>query len=182
MNEYTEKSGNLLERAADLLADLMQTIFLTVLKPFVGLAQRMSDRLKNFLISASFFGIMVIIYLEHTNITSLILQHLPLPSVVKYVFFDLLGCVLMAVVAVCSIKGPLQRRRSNAMMTLLWAGMCIFFIVSAIYTSLDWAAISIIFTLVFPCVYFIWNNRRDYGTLFRLVTKGLVSFNLSFLF
>lgn len=48
MNEYTEKSGNLLERAADLLADLMQTIFLTVLKPFVGLAQRMSDRLKNF--------------------------------------------------------------------------------------------------------------------------------------
>ena len=118
MNEYTEKSGNLLERAADLLADLMQTIFLTVLKPFVGLAQRMSDRLKNFLISASFFGIMVIIYLEHTNITSLILQHLPLPSVVKYVFFDLLGCVLMAVVAVCSIKGPLQRRRSNAMMTL----------------------------------------------------------------
>ena len=145
MNEYTEKSGNLLERAADLLADLMQTIFLTVLKPFVGLAQRMSDRLKNFLIGASFFGIMVIIYLEHTNITSLILQHLPLPSVVKYVFFDLLGCVLMAVVAVCSIKGPLQRRRCNAMMTLLWAGMCIFFIVSAIYTSLDWAAISIIF-------------------------------------
>ena len=52
MNEYTEKSGNLLERTADLLADLMQTIFLTVLKPFVGLAQRMSDRLKNFLISA----------------------------------------------------------------------------------------------------------------------------------
>lgn len=180
MNEYTEKSGNLLERAADLLADLMQTIFLTVLKPFVGLAQRMSDRLKNFLIGASFFGIMVIIYLEHTNITSLILQHLPLPSVVKYVFFDLLGCVLMAVVAVCSIKGPLQRRSCNAMMTLLWAGMCIFFIVSAIYTSLDWAAISIIFTLVFPCVYFIWNNRRDYGTLFRLVTKGLVSFNLVF--
>ena len=87
MNEYTEKSGNLLERAADLLADLMQTIFLTVLKPFVGLAQRMSDRLKNFLISASFFGIMVIIYLEHTNITSLILQQLPLPSVVKYVIF-----------------------------------------------------------------------------------------------
>ena len=66
------------------------------------------------------------------------------------------------------------------MMTLLWAGMCIFFIVSAIYTSLDWATISIIFTLVFPCVYFIWNNRRDYGTLFRLVTKGLVSFNLVF--
>ena len=29
MNEYTEKSGNLLERTADLLADLMQTIFLT---------------------------------------------------------------------------------------------------------------------------------------------------------
>ena len=27
MNEYTEKSGNLLERAEDLLADLMQTIF-----------------------------------------------------------------------------------------------------------------------------------------------------------
>ena len=180
MNGYTEKSGNLLERIADLLADLMQTIFLVVLKPFVGLARVMSERLKNFLISASFFGIMVIIYLEHTNITSLILQHLPLPSVIKYVFFDLLGCVLMAVVAICSIQGPLQRKRCNAMMTLLWAGMCIFFIVSAIYTSLDWAAISIIFTLVFPCVYFIWNNRGDYGTLFRLVTKGLVSFNLVF--
>lgn len=180
MNGHTETSGNLLERAADLVADLMQTIFLVVLKPFEGLARVMSERVKNFLISASFFGIMVIIYLEHTNITSLILQRLPLPSIVKYVFFDLLGCLLMAVVAICSIKGPLQRKRCNALMTLLWTGMCVFFIVSAIVTSLDWAAISIIFSLVFPCVYFIWNNRGDYGTLFRLLTKGLVMFNLVF--
>lgn len=180
MNGHTQTSGNLVERAADLIADLMQTIFLVVLKPFVWLAQKMSERIKNFLIGASFFGIMVIIYLEHTNITSLILRQLPLPSIVKYVFFDLLGCVFMAIVAVCSIKGPLRRRRCNALMTLLWTGMCVFFIVSAIYTSLDWAAISIIFTLVFPCVYFIWNNRGDYNTLFRLLTKGLVSFNLVF--
>ena len=180
MNEHIQKPGNLLERAADLVADLMQTIFLVVLKPFGGLARRMSDRVKNFLISASFFGIMVIIYLEHTNLTSLILKALPLPSIVKYVFFDLLGCVLMAVVAICSIRGELQRRRCNAMMTLLWTGMCVFFIVSAIYTSLDWAAISIIFALVFPCVYFIWNNRGDYGTLFALFTRGVLAFNVLF--
>ena len=41
MNEYTEKSGNLLERAADLLADLMQTIlqllYLKVMRTHQGM-------------------------------------------------------------------------------------------------------------------------------------------------
>lgn len=180
MSNQSERTGNILEKAADVVADLMQSIFLFLLKPFVPIARRMSDRVKGFLISASFFIMMVIIYLEHTNITSLILGALPLPSIIKYVFFDLVCCVLMAVIAVASIRGPLQKKRCNAMMTLLWTGMCVFFLVSAIYTSLDWAAISIIFAFVFPCVFFIWNNRGDYGTLFSLFTRGVVVFNVIF--
>lgn len=170
----------LFEGIADLITEVMQTVFLFLLKPFVSLSKKMAETLKSRLIQFSFFMIMILVYLQHTGISDSILQVLPLPSIVRYVFFDLLGCVFMAIIVVCSIKGPLQRMRTNAFLTLIWAGMCVFFLASALITSLDWAGVTLIFAFVFPCLYFVWNNRGDYAQLFSLFMKGVFPFHILF--
>ena len=181
MTQNKNNNGNIIITCADAITNLIQTFFIFCAHPFVILAQKVSNRTKDTMVVISTFLIMLQVYLRQTGVSLFLLGFLDVPNWILYSLFDIIACIIMAFFAFGSIQGSLKKVKCNPYMVLLWAGFCIFMLISAIFVSLDWAAYTAIFTIVFPALYFIWQNRRDYNTLFSLVIKGIVIFNVVFI-
>ena len=177
MNQCT----SLLTKSADGLVSFLQTIFIFCGRPFVWLSGKINEKVKNGIIVGSVMVILFLVYLRKANLSLKLLDMLNLPGAINYIFFDAIACIIMAIMAIASIRGPLKKVSCHPAMVWLWALMCFFMIFSAIVVSLDWAAHSIIFTIVFPVIFFIWQNRGDYRTLFRLICRGIIIFNAIFM-
>lgn len=180
MTESIEKN-HIFTKIADSIVYVLQSIYLFCATPFVKLANKMSEKVKNGIIVAVSFLIMVQVYLRQTKISLYWLELLDPPSFIKYTLIDAVACLLIALFAIASIKGTLKRVKCNPAMVLLWTGMSLMMLINAEFISLDWAAYAIIFIIVLPAVYFVWQNRRDYSNLFFLVIKGVILFNIIFI-
>ena len=158
-------------QAVDTVVGWLQALFIFIMKPFSALSQKMGDRLKNAIVVIGFSGLFLLIFSRQTGYFDPFLAQLSLPSVLKYILYDLIGCFFIAVLAAGSVKGPLKKQNVNTLLSFLWIGMVLFFVLSAIFISRDHAAQALIFMFVLPLILFIWNNRGDYGVLFSLLMK-----------
>lgn len=154
----------------------MQKLFLFIGKPLEKLAGRVSDRTKNILLVISVFLMSAQYFLRASGLADRFLKTVALPSVVRTLFFDALGCLIMLLFAFASIRGPLRPVKWNKLMAASWYLLCLFIWVAGIVTSVDYLPIAVILTFVFPYVIFIWNNRGDYDTLFLCLCRGILWF------
>ena len=86
----------------------------------------------------------------------------------------LVCCVILFILIIFSIKGPLKRVKWNPWIfyTFFAAGLGIF-VISFLHPIGDgYRAFSFIMMFGFPCLYYVWNNRRDYDTLYKMLASG----------
>ena len=86
------------------------------------------------------------------------------------------GSAVTAVMTVFSINGPMVKVRKNYLayysMVLFGAGILIIGQLHKVGDGYVMYALDLIF--LFPALYFIWSNRGDHGTLYKMIAAGIL--------
>ena len=87
---------------------------------------------------------------------------------------EILGAILFSLATVFSINGPLQtvkwKKRIYVPMLLGSIGLLVTGVMHPIGSGYMCFGVSLL--LIYPGFYFVWNNRKDYETLFDIVAKA----------
>ena len=145
----------------------LQKIYIFLLSPVGKLTARLSNRIKTAVLFACCVAINVYFMAFH--------------SIPGRDFFVLdlnrshvIACLILLIMICFSINGNLRIVRWNRFLfySFMITGIGMFFI-SFLHTVGDgYRAFSLIFLIGFPCLYFVWNNRSDYDTLFCLISSS----------
>lgn len=140
--------------------ELLQDFYSLVLKPIYSLTSRIDERIKNIFITICCFALTASFPIYFTNAFNLKSERTKV---------HLACCVIIFVLAVFSIKKPLKRVKWNPLVfyTFFAAGLGIF-IISLLHPIGDgYRAFSLILMFGFPCLYYVWDSRGDYETLYK---------------
>lgn len=101
----------------------------------------------------------------------------------------MVGCILLMIIIICSIKGKLQLLNYNKVFTFFWCACAILILIASFHhvVGSGMRALTILMLIAFPCLYFIWGNRGDYNVLYELTAKafvlvGIICYLYSFIF
>lgn len=158
----------------------LQSVFIWVMRPLERLAGHISDKAAQRLLTLSFFLMTLQHYVRLSGLGARFLRLAPIPHVLQFFFFDLLGCVIMLLAALFSIRGKLEKKDWNPWLAGVWYAMCLFMLIASVAVSVDWLPDFFIMSLVFPCLFFIWNNRGDYDVLFACLCRAVLWFTGAF--
>lgn len=89
------------------------------------------------------------------------------------------GAGLMGLIILFTVNGTVQRVKWNKPITTMWFGMGLLQLASGFFVSLEYLPMAIIWLVVFPVLFLVWNNRRDYIPLFKEIA---LAGNACFLF
>ncbi|MCQ4635277.1 glycosyltransferase family 39 protein [Anaerovorax odorimutans] len=101
----------------------------------------------------------------------------------------ILGCFLLLIIIAMSINGNLHMVIWEKKITILWFGSGICMLVISLFHPIGEGLRATILAMLFgfPCLYFVWHNRNDYSTLYKLIARAfshvfLIYFTLCFIF
>ena len=89
------------------------------------------------------------------------------------------GAGLMGLIILFTVNGTVQRVKWNKPIVAMWFGMGLLQLASGFFVSLEYLPMAFIWLVAFPVLFLVWNNRRDYITLFKEVA---LAGNACFLF
>lgn len=147
----------------------LQQIYMWVLNPIYNITSKVSEPVRNKVIAVCFFLIAV----QALAFTALEKQGI-------YYGYDnllIIGTLLFCVSIVFSINAPLVKVQWNPIISIPWLICCVWMIVTGLHHNITVALLffAVVMLIVFPCFYFVWNNREDYDVMFRTVSKAIVT-------
>jgi hypothetical protein len=89
---------------------------------------------------------------------------------------DIIGCFFLAGIAIFSINGNLKKYPWNRQFVFIWYVFAILLFISGLLHSVEnsyWLW-SVSMLAGFPGFYLIWQNRKDYDTLFKLISSAML--------
>lgn len=89
---------------------------------------------------------------------------------------DIIGCVLLAIIALFSVDRPLEKILWNRQIVFIWYVFALLLFISGCLHSVEnsyWLW-SISMLIGFPGFYLIWQNRKDYETLFTIIASAML--------
>lgn len=89
---------------------------------------------------------------------------------------DIIGCIYLAVIAVFSIDGVLKKVEWNRLFMIIWYGLAGMMFLSGCLHSVgnSYWLWSVSMLAGFPGFYLIWQNRKDYQTLFNIISSVML--------
>ena len=159
------------------MINLLQDIFLVLYGPMIPIAQKLSVKVKNLLITGCFLALMFEFYLVRIFAN----------GVTHYRYYTLIGCILMYAIGVFSIDKTLRRLEYYKMTAWSWMILIVAMLASDYMVYKRYFGISIVFLFFFTSVLFIWANNGNrtmlWGNLLRSCRYGFLVFAVcSFLF
>ena len=146
----------------------LQNLYLLVLNPIGRITQKIDERIRNAIITLCglFFSVFFIAYYDKYERLGLYLNHAHNNAVC--------WCVL-AILIIFSIKTPLKKIKWDPMLFLSFfsAGAGIVFISFFHSVGNGYASHGLAMMFGFPCLYFVWNNRKDYDTLYKRLSGAM---------
>lgn len=130
----------------------LQDMFISLLRPWIPIVGKLSDRVRYGIITACFVADLVLFcivrYILHKE---------------SYFYNTVCGILLMIVIAVMSLDRSLVRVHWRRSMWIAWFGMCISFSISDILVPKKACGLGVILAFVFTGVFFVWQNhtRKD---------------------
>ena len=84
--------------------------------------------------------------------------------------------ILLTLIMAFSINKPIEKIKTNKFFELVYyIGFIFMFIATLLHkVAYEFQMNSIIYLFIFPGLYLIWNNRKDYQVLFNRLAKGFV--------
>ena len=156
--------------------NLLQKIFISVLNPIFGITKKIDIKVRERISDAC----LIIIAIQFFVFTSW--QKYGIEYGYSQLFIS--NTVLLLIVIVFSVKEPLVKVENNKLFCIPWFLCTVLIIISGLHHNITPALMFFAGTMlfVFPCLYFVWNNRGDYETLFikasRAIIAAMIIFNI----
>lgn len=145
----------------------LQAIYIKILNPVFNFTSRVNEKCRNIIITAAYTFIALIVVMER---------------VFSYYDYQLIGStgvmlietVLLAIITVFSIKEHLKPVKWNRLFywTYFLFSFWMFAMCFVHHTGEGIRPFSIMLIIIFPCLYFVWDNRGDYESLFDKMALG----------
>ena len=134
------------------LIEKLQDLFILLLKPWIPIVGRISDKVKYRLITLCFVTDLVLFCIVRYGLHK-----------ESYFYNTVCGIFLMFAIAVLSLDRSLVHIRWRRSLWIAWFGMCLSFTVSDILVPKKMCGLGLILALVFTAVFFVWQNhtRKD---------------------
>jgi len=78
----------------------------------------------------------------------------------------IVGAGLMGLIIVFTMKEELHVVKWNKKITVLWLALGIVQLFSGLFVSREYLPMAVIWIVLFPMLFLVWNNRKDYERLF----------------
>lgn len=156
--------------------ETLQRIYIFMLNPIGRVTSKLSVERKNLILSICFFLISLQCFFYTTWEK----------YGVSFGYAELLiiNTVFFCIIIIFSIDKPLIMIEWNKDIYIPWFLCSVFMIAAGLHHSITNALLFFagLMLLVFPCFYFVWNNRTDYDLLYRIVSKAVIAAILFFYF
>ena len=157
------------------MSSMLQSVYMIILNPIYRLTGKINEKARDVII----FIIFLLIFLYFAFYRSPVLNppiYAVLPTQYEKQMF---GCVMLILLTIISVNRPLKRvewRKSVFVpLFLLGLGMIITGFIHPI--GAGYQAFGFMLVLLFPCLYFVWNNRQDYDRLFTILIYAMIVAN-----
>lgn len=149
------------------MTNLLQRLYIVTLNPLYALTGKINGKARTIIIQILCFCFPVFFILRHANI---LYGHFSFHETQC----QILGSLLILLIIVFSINAPLHtvEWKKSLLYPILITGICII-IISFIHTiGSGYRAFGLMLIIVYPCLFFVWNNRADYEGLFIPLSKA----------
>lgn len=158
------------------MSHLLQSAYIAILNPLYQLTGKISETIRNCILFFLSLVIFTYFIFKRSSILTLTLSIFLPTTFERHVF----GMVILILFSIISINQPLQHIAwKNTIFIpqfLMGLGMVIIGFIHPI--GLGYKTFGFMLLLVFPCLYFVWNNRRDYEHLFSILVYAMLVVNL----
>lgn len=97
-----------------------------------------------------------------------------MPFSVHLLWKCIIGTFFMLLILIFSINSEIRPVKWNKKIACMWFLFGIFRFISGFTASLEFLPLACVWLFGFPSIFLVWNNRKDYSTLFYHLYKGCV--------
>ncbi len=148
--------------------ELLQFLYITPLNLAYKVTGKIPGTVRHGIIGVSFFLIIAFFLFCYSSVQTGIL--------IDYDQRGWLNMIPLTLIILMSVDRPMKAIKWNPFLSITWVicgmtlfGVCLFFDI-----GLGFFPFAVCVLFLFPCLYFVWNNRQDYDVLFSLVAKAMV--------
>lgn len=147
---------------------VLQNFYMTLLNLIFRITGKIDEKIRNRIVQFSLFFLSV----DYFVWQSFSFFHIMISQTEK----SIIGCGLLCFIIVMSIKEKLHKIKWNMFLWGIWSICSILIILSGFLHVVGDGVRPLGFIMLFgfPCLYFVWNNRRDYETFFNWVAKAFM--------
>lgn len=159
---------------------LLQTIYIKILSPFSYKSIRFNRKIREAIIFICIVLCTLLVIGSYTSVDSED-KSTPLGALIDFAkgLGDtgraVAGLVLLLIIILVSVKDELHKVEWKWYTVSLWMLCSILIIITGIFHSIgDGYLISqIIIMIIFPCLYFVWQNRGDIEVLYDIISRAI---------
>lgn len=148
---------------------ILQQLYIWVLNPIYGFSKRITEKARNIILFCASLC-MTFQFFMYTAWYGLGIEY-------GYAQLFMINTFLLGIMIVCSMNKPLTKVKWSPWIWIPWFLCSILIIISGIHHNITGALMMFAFLmlLVFPALYFVWNNRGDYHVLYAIVCKAIIT-------
>ena len=155
---------------------LLQSAYIAILSPIYRLTRKIDDAVRNTIL----FVLFLIVFVYFACVRSPILSPAVFGFLPTLCAKHLFGIALIILICIFSIDRPLQHVEWKKIIFIpqfvLGLGIVIIGFLHPIGDG--YQTFGFMLLIVFPCLFFVWNNRRDYDLLFSILVYAMIVVNL----
>lgn len=155
-----------------MISNYIQNLFIILLNPVFSITRKISEGTRNFVIQVLYVGLFGIYIAFRAKIFKHALyRELLHDASVRYIFCT----AILLIVAILTINAPLRRIkwRKSIVYSQILTGIGIIVISFLHPIGAGYRLFGFQLLFVFPMFFFIWNNRKDYGTLLEPIVNAV---------
>lgn len=148
--------------------NLLQRFFIFTVNPLFKIVSKLNIQARNVILSIGIFSIIANCFMFNSWFL--------LGVNFDYKELFVANGFALCVVILFSITAPLKPIEWNKKIYIPWVLSGIFIILSSFHHDLGgpFFCFSLFIIIAFPCLFFVWNNRGDYQTLFKTVSISTI--------
>ena len=158
------------------MSHILQSLYICILNPIYRLTGKIGDMVRDGILFTLFLVVFTFFVFKRSSLLLPILS-IPFPTTFEKHLF---GTALLILISIFSINQPLHHVEWRNILFipqfLMGLGMVIIGFIHPIGAGYQTFGFMLMF--VFPCLYFVWNNRRDYDRLFEILCYAMIVVDL----
>lgn len=149
--------------------ELLQFLYIVPLNLAYKITGKIPGKVRHVIIGISFFAMIAFFFVCYSS---------PYTGVkLDYGQKGWMNMIPLGIIILMSINRPLKALKWNPVLNVPWTlcGVILFVVCLVFHMGPGFLPFSICMLVLFPCLYLVWNNRRDYDVLFSLAAQAMVA-------